>query len=96
MNIQSIMLLAGGYFIILLLLIRIEIRRRYLVVFVLLLPMVFFSIRWAGYKDSWAELIAAVSLAAVAIGSWWAIWGRKLPPPQGSLIRVWSDEDPFE
>lgn len=52
-------------------------------------------VRWAAYRDAWIELGLAVALTLGILGSWWAIWGRRLPRADDSNIRVWSEDDPF-
>lgn len=58
--------------------------------------MIFFSARWANYRGTWLELILAIGAASVLFTLWWFPIGRKLAPPEGSIIRVWSKDDPFE
>lgn len=96
MNLQNIILLGAGYFILFIIYLRTEKRIKLLVVLVLLLPMVFFSTRWATYRGAWLDLGLGVVMALSGIGVWWLLIGRKLPPPKGSTIRVWTKDDPFE
>jgi hypothetical protein len=39
------------------------------------------------------ELAAALGLAVLALGLWWILLGRRLPPPAEPAIRVWTKDD---
>ncbi len=59
------------------------------------MPTCFFVYRWAAFRDAWSELGTALLIALVLITLWWFVFGRNLPPPKESEIRVWSKDDPF-
>jgi hypothetical protein len=69
-------------------------RRRWML-FVTPVVVEILAIRWASYRDAWAELGAAAVGAAVISLVWWFSYGRRLPPPTDDNIRVWTKEDPF-
>jgi hypothetical protein len=71
-------------------------KRRFLTFILLLLPLTIFSYRWSLYRDARMEWYMGVASAILIFGFWWIIWGRKLPPPDDSSIRVWTKDDPFE
>jgi hypothetical protein len=96
MNLLSTAVLSLGYFLIFLIRSRTVKRRRAIILVVLLLPMIFFSARWANYRGTWLELIVAIGAACGFFALWWFSIGRTLAPPKGSSIRVWSKDDPFE
>jgi hypothetical protein len=95
MSFQSISILGIAIFLSLLAVVRTYPRRRWVTVLVLLIPVIFFSIRWARYRDAWTELIAGSGIALVGMLAWWLLYGRKISPPEESSIRVWSEDDPF-
>ena len=69
-------------------------RRRWMVNLIPLVVAVL-ALRWASYRQAWAELgVAAVAAAVIGLG-WWFAYGRRLPPPTDDNIRVWTKEDPF-
>lgn len=70
--------------------------RRVLTFLFLLLPLAIFSYRWSLFRDARTEWIVGVIGAAVLLAIWWLVWGRRLPPPDDSNIRVWTKDDPFE
>ena len=69
-------------------------RRRWMVALIPLVVVVL-ALRWASYRQAWAELGVAVVAAAVICLGWWFAYGRRLPPPTDDNIRVWTKEDPF-
>jgi multisubunit Na+/H+ antiporter MnhB subunit len=95
MDIQTIAVLAVALFLSLLAVFRTYPRRRWATALVLLLPAIVFSVRWARYRDAWAELGIGAGVALFGLIVWWFLLGRKIPPPQESSIRVWSKDDPF-
>jgi hypothetical protein len=62
-----------------------------------LIPVVvlILALRWAAYRQAWAELALAAVAAGVICLLWWFGYGRRLPPPTDDNIRVWTKEDPF-
>ncbi len=70
--------------------------RRFLTVIFLLLPLAVFSYRWSLFRGSQLEWVIGLASALLLFAVWWFVWGRKLPPPDDSNIRVWSEDDPFE
>jgi hypothetical protein len=70
--------------------------RRFLTFFLLLIPLAIFSYRWSLYRQARAEWFVGVLSAIALLALWWFSYGRKLPPPDDSNIRVWTEEDPFE
>jgi hypothetical protein len=76
-----------------LVLIRVEPRLRLRIALLVPLPLGFLIYRWAAYRRAWWELVAAGAVAAIALGAWWALIGRRLAPPTGPQIRVWSKDD---
>jgi hypothetical protein len=53
------------------------------------------AIRWAAYRQTWAELAAAAGIAGAICLVWWLLLGRRLPRPTDDNIRVWTNDDPF-
>ncbi len=95
MNLQASAILVLAFFFSLLAVLRTYRRRRWVTASALLLPVLFFSVRWARYREAWLELASGIGIAILGILVWWVAYGRKIPPPQESSIRVWSEEDPF-
>ena len=96
MNFQTIVILSGALFLCLLVVFRTYTRRRWVPILALLAPTLFFSFRWARFRVAWLELGLAIGLALLGFLLWWILYGRRLPPPEQSSIRVWTKEDPFE
>lgn len=71
-------------------------KRRFLTILLLLGPLVVFSYRWSLYRQAQTEWIYGVAGGLILTLLWWVFWGRRLPPPDDSTIRVWTKEDPFE
>jgi hypothetical protein len=76
-----------------LVLLRVEPRIRRRVALVVPLPLAILIIRWALYRRAWPEVTAAIGLAAASLALWWILIGRRLPPPAGPSIRVWSKDE---
>jgi RsiW-degrading membrane proteinase PrsW (M82 family) len=76
-------------------LLRSVITRRRRALWLLLVPLALFTIRWALYRSRWTELGLSALLAGVALVVWWLAYGRRLPPPTDDNIRVWTKDDPF-
>lgn len=68
-------------------------RRRLIVLIPVLLALVL--VRWASYRQAWAELALAVAVSGLTLLLWWFVYGRRLPPPSDDNIRVWTKDDPF-
>lgn len=71
-------------------------KRRFLTLFLLLVPLAIFSYRWSIFRDARLEWLVGLATAILLLAVWWIFIGRKLPAPDDSNIRVWSEEDPFE
>lgn len=95
MNIQTVLILGIALCLSLLAVIRTYPRRRWVTALVLLAPVIFFSIRWAKFRSAWLELGVGAAIALLVLLLWWFTIGRKLPPPEESSIRVWTEDDPF-
>jgi len=52
-------------------------------------------LRWAAYRQAWAELVVATLAAGLICVLWWFAYGRRLPPPTDDNIRVWTKDEPF-
>jgi hypothetical protein len=76
-----------------LILLRVEPRIRRRIALLVPLPLAILIIRWAAFRRAWPEVVAAIGLAAAALGLWWVLVGRRLPPPAGPSIRVWSKDE---
>jgi hypothetical protein len=90
---QSIFVVAAILVALGLILLRVERRIRRRIVLVVPLPLTILIIRWAVYRGAWPEVAAAIGLAAAALALWWILIGRRLPPPAGPSIRVWSKDE---
>ena len=92
----SIVILGLAFTLAILAWIRTVPKRRFLTFLFLVLPLVFFSLRWAAYRMSWTSLWFGALLAMVVIFLWWILLGRRLPSPKDGIQRIWSKDDPFE
>ncbi len=93
MDWQAVIVVAVIFIVLALLLLRIEPRVRRRVALLVAIPLGILIYRWAAYRNAWGELAIALAIAAVALGGWWALIGRRLAPPAGPQIRVWSKDD---
>ena len=76
---------------------RRTVQKRRLMTFVfLVLPVFFFSLRWAAYRQNWLEWGIGLSAATLIALLWWTLLGRKLPATHDGTQRVWTKDDPFE
>jgi hypothetical protein len=76
-----------------LLLLRVAPRMRRRIAWIVPIPLAILIYRWAAYRRAWGELAAALGLAVLALGLWWILLGRRLPPPAEPAIRVWTKDD---
>jgi hypothetical protein len=72
---------------------RIESRIRPPVFIVVYVPSTLLILKWSQFREAWMELGIAALIGAAIFLTWWAPYGRKLPPPKGSQIRVITDDD---
>jgi hypothetical protein len=78
-----------------LVLLRVEPRIRRRIALLVPLPLTILIVRWAAFRRAWPEVATAIGLAGAALAFWWVLIGRRLGPPAGPSIRVWSkDEEP--
>jgi hypothetical protein len=59
----------------------------------LLAPGGILLVRWTLFRDAWVETALSLVLGGLAFGLWWGLYGRTLPAPQGSQIRVHREDD---
>jgi hypothetical protein len=90
------LILATAFTLSLLALLRTVPRRRFVTFLFLLLPTIFLSMRWAAYRDSWTAWFTGFGISIGLAALWWALVGRRLPPPRDGTRRVWTKDDPFE
>lgn len=69
--------------------------RRRRVLYLIPVVVAVLAVRWASYRQAWAELGLAVVAAATICIAWWLGYARRLPPPTDDNIRVWTKDDPF-
>jgi membrane protease YdiL (CAAX protease family) len=72
---------------------RLEDRIRPPVFVVVYLPSAVLILKWSQFREAWAELGLAGLIAVAIFLVWWVPYGRKLPPPKGSQIKVITDDD---
>jgi hypothetical protein len=68
-------------------------RQRWLTLLVLVLPVAFFSYRWARYREQMLELKAAAGAALALNALFWLLYGRGHPPGHQGEITVLGMED---
>jgi hypothetical protein len=90
---QSVFVVAAVLLALGLLMLRVEPRLRRRIALLVPIPLAILLLRWAAYRGAWPELLAGLGAAAAALGLWWIAFGRRLPPPAGPSIRVWSKDD---
>jgi hypothetical protein len=96
MNWQNVLLLASGFSLLALVLLRSVPKIRLWIFILVALPTTVLIVRWANFRSAWGDLAAALGAAIVILLVWWFAYGRHLPPPQESQIKVWTKDDPFE
>lgn len=87
-------LLAALLFLLGLVALRAEQGTRRWIILLLPVPAVYLIVRWAAYRQAWAEAGVAALLALLLLAAWWRLRGRHLPPAASST-RVWTKDDPF-
>jgi hypothetical protein len=95
MNWQNVFLLAGGITLLTLVLLRSVPKIRRWILLLIALPTAVLIVRWANFRSAWGDLAAALGIAVAVLLLWWRVYGRHLPPPQESQIKVWTEDDPF-
>ncbi|MGD8822014.1 MAG: hypothetical protein PVG63_02845 [Anaerolineales bacterium] len=95
MNWQNVFLLAGGISLLTLVLLRTVPKIRFWIFVLVALPTAVLILRWASFRSAWGDLAASLGIAAGLVLLWWYTYGRHLPPPQESQIKVWTKDDPF-
>jgi hypothetical protein len=92
MNWPNVLTLAAGMLIVFFALLRVERRRLWVVLVVLLAPSLFLTAVWASWRNAWPEALVAVGIAGAVAGGWWLAIGRRLPRPTSDSIKVWGQE----
>jgi hypothetical protein len=87
-------LLAALLFLLGLVALRSERRVRRWIILLLPVPTVYLIVRWAAYRQAWAEAGVAALLALTLLVAWWRLRGRYLPAAASST-RVWTKDEPF-
>ena len=87
-------LLAVLLFLLGLVALRSERQVRRWIILLLPVPTVYLIVRWAVYRQAWAEAGLAALLGLTFLAAWWRLRGRHLPP-SASSTRVWTKDDPF-
>jgi hypothetical protein len=95
MNWQSAGIIAVITLGLMLSLIRSAPRFRKWLLILLVLPTCFFALRWARFRGAWLETLTGASVGGAIFLLWWLTFGRRLPPPEESQIRVWTQDEPF-
>jgi hypothetical protein len=95
MNWETGLVLGGILFVLGIVILRSEPRTRRWIFLILPLPTAVLVYRWVRYEGAWSELAVGIATGFIALLAWWILVGRRLPPPTGSSIRVWTKDDPF-
>jgi MFS superfamily sulfate permease-like transporter len=74
-------------------LLRVERKRMWVVILLLVAPTTLLLIIWANFYRRWPETLLALAIGLVFAGTWWFLYGRKLPPPTTENIKVWGQEE---
>lgn len=74
-------------------LLRVERQRLWLIILLLIAPTTILLIIWANFYRRWPETLLAFVLGLAFVGTWWFLYGHKLPPPTSENIKVWGQED---
>jgi hypothetical protein len=68
-------------------------KRRWLTLLVIVVPVVFFTFRWARFKKQLLEWQLAAGIAIVSNALFWIVYGRTHPPGYKGDITVLGMED---
>jgi hypothetical protein len=72
---------------------RIESRIKPPVAIVVYVPSILLILKWSQFREAWVELGTAALIGVSIFLLWWIPYGRKLPPPKESEIKVITDDD---
>jgi hypothetical protein len=93
MNWPNVVGLTIGALVLLFVLLRVERKRLWVALLVLVAPTAWLGAAWANHYKRWHEVGVALAMAGVIAGGWWLVYGRKLPPPTSDNIKVWGQEN---
>lgn len=92
-NTGNLVFLALCFLLALLALQRTVSNRRWLTLVVIVLPVAFFTYRWARFKEQLLEWQLAAGIAIVSNALFWIVYGRTHPPGYKGDITVLGMED---
>jgi hypothetical protein len=92
MNWPNVFVLTIGALVLLFVLLRVERKRLWVALLVLVAPTAWLTAVWANRSTRWPEVGIALAIAGAITGGWWLARGRKLPAPTSDNIKVWGQE----
>jgi hypothetical protein len=92
MNWPNVFVLTIGALVLLFVLLRVERKRLWVALLVLVAPTAWLTATWANHYTRWPEVGIALVIAGTITGGWWLARGRKLPAPTSDNIKVWGQE----
>jgi len=92
MNWPNVFVLTLGALVLLFVLLRVERKRLWVALLVLVAPTAWLTALWANHYTWWPEVGIALAIAGTITGGWWLARGRKLPAPTSDNIKVWGQE----
>src|SRR5574341_738317 len=92
MNWSNVLVLTLGALVLLFTLLRVERKRLWVALLVLIAPTAWLAAAWANHYRRWFEVGAALAMAGAITGGWWLVRGRKLAAPTSDNIKVWGQE----
>jgi len=93
MNWPNLLSLTLAYLVLAFALLRVERKRRWVVIVFLEIPVFIGILLWADFRQQWPETLVGFVSASGLASVWWFTYGRKLPPPTSDNIAVWGEED---
>ena len=93
MNWPTVLQVVFGALVLIFAMLRVERKRWWVVALFFELPVITLAVIWANLYELWSEVLVGATIAGLIAGTWWLVYGRKLPAPTSDTIKVWGQED---
>jgi len=93
LNWPTVLQVVFGALVLIFAMLRVERKRWWVVALFFELPVITLAVIWANLYELWSEVLVGATIAGLIAGTWWLVYGRKLPAPTSDTIKVWGQED---